>query len=256
MLKSVLKLLINKRRIALTNKIKSEQENDLIKLDGDQYLGYFTKVIPTTVMTVHIDEPIKHPAYYRQIASGIDELSEGDELVFEIASPGGRMDGLEVLLSAIRRTDATTVANINGDCHSAASILALNCDVVSVSPYGSMLVHFVSYGSSGASNHVLKQAEHIKKVSEQLFRDTYKFFLTEEEMTKCIEDDYQLWLDSSQVLERLKIRAEMYQKLYAEQEDDYNCENCHGETCDSYQGCTASIDPAELQYNPDEVAFK
>lgn len=218
----------------MTNKIKSEQEDDLIKLEGDQYLGYFTKVIPTTVMTVHIDEPIKHPAYYRQIASGIDELSEGDELVFEIASPGGRMDGLEVLLSAIRRTDATTVANINGDCHSAASILALNCDVVSVSPYGSMLVHFVSYGSSGASNHVLKQAEHIKKVSEQLFRDTYQFFLTEEEMTKCIEDDYQLWLDSSQVLERLKIRVEMYQKLHAEQEYDYNCENCPGETCDSY----------------------
>lgn len=227
----------------MKNKMKNEQEDDLIKLGEDQYLGYFTKVIPTTVMTVHIDEPIKHPAYYRQIASGIDELSEGDELVFEIASPGGRMDGLEVLLSAMRRTDATTVAQINGDCHSAASILALNCDVVSVSPYGSMLVHYLTFGVGGPSNHVFKHSGHIKKVSERLFRETYYGFLTEEEITRCIEDDLQIWLDSYEIIERLKRRQEI---LQSEQEGSDE-EDCCGNCCNNEDDCCGECTDCEHQ---------
>ena len=231
-------------------------DNDEIKMQ-ENYLGYFSKTIPTEIMTVYIDEPVKHPSYYRQVVQGIEELGDGDQLRFHISSPGGRLDGLEAILAAMSRTDATTIAFIESDCHSAASILALNCDIVSVSPYASALIHFVSFGSAGASNHVLKHAEHIKKTSERLFRDTYKYFLTEEEITRCIEDDYQLWLDADQIAERLEHRQKMQDSnindaalqdsnnvdvALLEEEESYDCENCCGEDCSSYSGCTASID--------------
>ena len=97
-----------------------------------------------------------------------------------------------------------------------------------------MLVHFISFGSAGASNHVLKQAEHTKKVSEKLFRDTYYGFLTEEEINKCIEDDYQLWLDSEQIIQRLEQRQVI---LEAEQDEEYieepneSCNDCNNCSC-------------------------
>lgn len=191
-----------------------EEEN---QLQINKQLEFYTEQISNIAMTVHIDEEIKEPSYYRQVVQGINSLSEGDQITFNISSPGGRLDGLEVVLSAIDNTEAVTIANIAGQCHSAASILALNCNMIYVSPHASMLVHFISFGSAGASNHVLKQAEHTKKVSEKLFRNTYKYFLTEEEINKCIEDDYQLWLDAEQILERLTFRQEKYQEENSEE---------------------------------------
>ena len=189
-------------------------EEDMQSQQG-KHLEFYLEQVSSSIMTVHIDQEILEPAYYRQVVQGIENLSDGDQLTFNIASPGGRLDGLEVVLSAIKNTDAIVIANIAGSCHSAASILALNCDMIYVSPHASMLVHFVSFGSVGASNHVLKQAEHTKKVSEKLFRDTYQYFLTEEEIERCIEDDFQLWLDADQITERLEVRQEC-QKEYQE----------------------------------------
>lgn len=195
--------------------MKNNQFEDEVQVPFNAHLEFYTEQISNIAMTVHIDEEIKEPSYYRQVVQGIENLSDGDQLTFNIASPGGRLDGLEVVLSAIKNTDAIVIANIAGSCHSAASILALNCDMIYVSPHASMLVHFVSFGSVGASNHVLKQAEHTKKVSEKLFRDTYQYFLTEEEIERCIEDDFQLWLDADQITERLEVRQEC-QKEYQE----------------------------------------
>lgn len=195
--------------------MKNNQFEEEVQVPFNAHLEFYTEQISNIAMTVHIDEEIREPSYYRQVVQGIENLSEGDQLTFNIASPGGRLDGLEVVLSAIKNTDAIVIANIAGSCHSAASILALNCDMIYVSPHASMLVHFVSFGSVGASNHVLKQAEHTKKVSEKLFRDTYQYFLTEEEIERCIEDDFQLWLDADQITERLEVRQEC-QKEYQE----------------------------------------
>lgn len=195
--------------------MKNNQFEDEVQVPFNAHLEFYTEQISNIAMTVHIDEEIKEPSYYRQVVQGIENLSDGDQLTFNIASPGGRLDGLEVVLSAIKNTDAIVIANIAGSCHSAASILALNCDMIYVSPHASMLVHFVSFGSVGASNHVLKQAEHTKKVSEKLFRETYQYFLTEEEIERCIEDDFQLWLDADQITERLEVRQEC-QKEYQE----------------------------------------
>lgn len=205
-----------------------EEEN---QLQINKQLEFYTEQISNIAMTVHIDEEIKEPSYYRQVVQGINSLSEGDQITFNISSPGGRLDGLEVVLSAIDNTEAVTIANIAGQCHSAASILALNCNMIYVSPHASMLVHFISFGSAGASNHVLKQAEHTKKVSEKLFRNTYKYFLTEEEINKCIEDDYQLWLDAEQILERLTFRQEKYQ----EENSEESLEEDEPRSCCSYE---------------------
>lgn len=216
--------------------MKNKQNQDIEELLLNEELSYFQRIIPTTIITIPIDEPIRESRYYRQVVSGISELGEDDEIHFKISSPGGQLVGLQTILSAIRKSPATSVAFIEADCHSAASMLALNCDAVSVSDFANMLVHFVSFGSVGPSNHVIKHAEHIRKTSERLFRDTYKYFLTEGEITKCIEDDYQLWLDADQIMERFEHRIEMLQQEQEESQENEPCDCACDEGCNSCEG--------------------
>lgn len=223
--------------------MNTKLNNDSDDLNSSEELGYFCKVIPTTIMTVPVDEPIRESRYYRQVVSGISELDEGDEIHFKISSPGGMLSGLETILAALRRSPATSIAFIDSECSSAASMLALNCDGIVVSDYCTMLVHFVSFGAAGPSNHVLKRAEHVRKVSEKLFRETYEYFLTEEEIDRCINDDLQIYLDADQINDRLVIKRSIIEELAEDGNDEDQEEYKYNE-------------PIELQYDPVSVAFK
>lgn len=198
---------------------KSEDEEEETP-QSDKHLGYFTKIQHRTILNIPIDEPIRDAHYYRQVAKAIADTEEHDQIEFEISSPGGMLDGLISILTAMTKTDATTIAHINGECHSAASILALNCDAIYVSPYATMLVHFVRFGASGKSTDVRLHVEHVHQTSQELFKDTYKYFLTEDEIQRCI-DGLELWLSSDQIQTRLKRKFElMDQELQEESSDD------------------------------------
>lgn len=190
----------------MNKKVKMMPNEDQELLQQEKYLDYTSNTLPIVTITIPIDEPIRESSYYRYVAKGIEDLTENDQVRFNISSVGGMLSGLETLLSALDKTDAVSVACINSDCHSAASILALKCDIIEVTQYAQMLVHYVTFGVGGPSNHVFKHSEHIKKVSEKLFRETYYGFLSEDEINKCIDDDYQLWLDAEQIRERLEQR--------------------------------------------------
>lgn len=201
--------------INLTNKSREDDDDDE---SGSKQLGYFTQTSQATCLTIPIDEPIKEAQYYRQCVQAICNTGEGDQIEFEIASPGGSLTGLVALLTAMEKTLATTVAHINGDCHSAASMLALSCDSIYVSPYASMLVHFVSYGSAGKATDVKSHVNHVHNTSEKLFRDIYEIFLSEEEIEKCI-GGYELWLDSEAIALRLTKKYEFLQAQEDSEED-------------------------------------
>ena len=209
-------------------KSKSKQSNNLEIDDiiqGSESLDFNIKQEVTTrsIMSVCIDEAIKEASYYRYASQAINELTEDDTLQFFINSPGGTFSGLSTLLSSMDYSCCNTVAVIQGDCSSAASMLALSCHEIQVSPLASMLVHFVSYGSVGAASHIKAHVDHTQKVTEGVFRNIYEGFLTEEEIVSCIEQDRQIWLDSEQIIQRLENRLEYFKskaKDAEEEEDD------------------------------------
>lgn len=215
------------------NKVKqfSKQTNPKFNLEDEDegfkplvpQLGYFRKVQTAQCIQIAIDEEIKEASYYRQVAQAIRDTSEGDIIEFDICSPGGRLEGLQVLLSAIYSTEADTIAKINGDCSSAASMLALHCDGVVVSPFATMLVHNVSYSTGHSKNADIKNlVEHISEYSEKLFRETYQYFLTEDEIVRCL-DGYQLYLNADEISERLKIKFEKMKEEQDELEGSCDC---------------------------------
>lgn len=190
----------------LNKTFKNESDEDDIIVSGQQYLEYVERSMSLNQVSVYIDEPVKHPAYYRKVADRISSLGEHDEVRLVINSPGGRLDGLVTLLDAMLQSSAKSTAVISGECHSAASILALNCDEIQVSPYASMLVHFISFGSVGKGSDVRDQVNHTLDYSEVLFRDTYSGFLSEEEMLQVIAGK-EMWLSAQEIADRLQARS-------------------------------------------------
>lgn len=184
----------------------------------DMYLSFAERVIQSTRIIVPIDQSINSPSYYRAVVERMDQLSEIDEVVFRINSEGGRLDGLLSLLDAIDTTEATTIAHIQGDCHSAASILALNCDNVYVSPYASMLVHFVSFGYSGKGMDVAHMVSHTLEQSNRIIVPTYKGFCTDEEIDEIIKGK-QLWLGAEEIQRRLQLKMEYLSKIDKDDEE-------------------------------------
>ena len=225
---------------------KSSDDDDEFK--KELYLGFFADTQQQTCITVPIDGNIEAPMFYRQVVNAINNTSEQDVIEFEINSGGGRLDGLCSLLSAMKRTSAEKIALINGDCHSAASMLALACDAAVVSPYASMLVHNASGGTLGKIADMRGQLEHLNNFTDELFRDTYKLFLSEEEIEDCLGGK-ELWLNASQIIERLQHRQKICQEqAEAEQEDDeqeYLTDGEKEDSCTSSCGKCCDCDEAE-----------
>lgn len=192
---------------------KLSEDLDLISTQPDQ-LGYFFETVSSTKYTVPIDEGIMEPSYYRGIVNMLSQASDQDIVIFRINSPGGRMDGLLSLLDAIETTEAMTIADITGECSSAASILALNCDQCVAGRRAEMLNHEIRYGVGGKNSDNLSHVQHIKKISDKLIWDTYEGFLEDHEIESVLNGK-ELFLDSEEIVERLNARDE-YRKALAD----------------------------------------
>lgn len=211
-----------------------EDEDEDMFIRSSSRLGYFKKTRTQNLIEIPIDEEVKGPSYYRNVAQAIRDSNEDDLIRFYVVSPGGRLDGLMSILSSIWKTGATTEAHIDGFADSASSMLCLHCDNVYVSPLASMLVHQVQYGVGGKSADIQAHVAHFTKFSETFFRDTYKHFLTDEEIQKCL-DGYQLYLNAEQIVERLQNKLNILQAI-REGEQSEECESNDSE-CNQCEGC-------------------
>ncbi len=190
-----------------TQTLKSQDE-DLDDENADSnILGFYKKFKQNTFIQIPIDEDIKGPMYYRGVVQAIGELGQGDIIQFDIASPGGQLSGLVSLLAAISNTEAHVIANIVGSASSAASILALNCHEIYVSEYATMLVHNASYAVGGKAADIHGYVLHLNDISEKMLKDTYRYFLTDQEIEKVISGT-DFWFNAEQITERLQRKQE------------------------------------------------
>jgi len=190
-----------------------DDEDEFIFPTGKNLLDFSVKSRQINNFIVHINQDIKGPDYYSRIFDMLLEAGESDMVSFFIASPGGRIDGLNVLLEGIRLTDAHTVAIIIGEASSAASILALNCNEVVVTASAEALIHSCRFGSSGKAADIAAHTQHTLKTTERLARETYEGFLTPDELQQML-DGKEFYFDAEQLEERLAERVEYMEAKY------------------------------------------
>lgn len=212
---------------------KADEDDDEIFAQGTLPIAVDTRVQHT--FTIPLDEPIGPPSYYRDVVKTIQDASEGDIVRIVINSPGGRMDGCSSILHALAATDATTVAELVGDAYSAASLIALSCDIVQVGENANMLCHSARWGFSGKSMDAVEHALHNKKITDQAMYRIYKHFLSEQEINEVIAGK-ELWLDADEICERLAQREELSQQEDAEEFTETNSQ------FDAHDSCIATDD--------------
>lgn len=178
--------------------------------------------LSTNVFDIILDDNIREPAYYRDAFQVFRQAQRGDRINLILNNSGGRLDSAVCFVNLMNETDAEVVAVLEGETHSAASIIALNAHGVEVKPYASMMIHHASFGSGGTVQNVMDHVNFTSKQTERLIRQTYQFFLTESELDEVIRNR-EIWLTDEEIGERLDI---MFEARKAEGCGDPSCTSC------------------------------
>ena len=134
-------------------------------------------------------------------------------------APGGSMGTGQSLINALMETPAHTVAVLEGHNCSLATMIPLICREIIVTPYTSMMLHSVSGGSHGTMVNQERQAMFFSKLYSDFIEDVYSNFLSPSELDD-MKKGLEIYLNSEEIEERLKKRAELM-----EAEDDEECDS-------------------------------
>ena len=165
---------------------------------------------PVSVHTVFFDEDIGAPSTYRELIHLLYLAEEFDQFIFIINSSGGDLDGALSIIEACKATNANVRAIITGKCHSAASIIALNCNDVMVTESAHSLIHTASYGAYGSTGQVKSNVDFSTKQIKQILENTYGGFLTPTEILD-VHKGVEFWFDAKEIKKRLENKSKFLQ---------------------------------------------
>jgi ATP-dependent protease ClpP protease subunit len=186
--------------------------NDLLDFEPQELGDSYIKSARQDMYShqISFDRSIGEPSYYRGLINLLYMADENTEFNFLINSPGGNLSAAMAIIEAIKSTDAMVRAIITGECHSAASIIALHCHEIIVTESAHALIHTASYGTGGNTHMVQSHVDFSTKMINKILENTYTGFLTAPEL-KDVERGIELWMDADEIKVRLENR-----KVYLE----------------------------------------
>ena len=113
------------------------------------------------MVSINIFEDIT-PYTLSKVSSILESVKDGDDLELNIASYGGEILPTISIIDLIKSKDLKTTANIVGFAASAAAILALSCDVVTMSSLGSLMIHSAWSEMSDSDDPGIKRCNQVQ----------------------------------------------------------------------------------------------
>ena len=148
---------------------------------------------------------------YISVFDMIRHASEEDVIKIYVNSPGGDLFTALQFGRAMGDSDATIIVSVEGQCCSAATIIALAADMVELSNHCVWMCHNYSSGMIGKGHELHSQAEFERDWSIKLMKDIYDGFLSESEIQRML-NGADLWMGADDVMERLNKRQKHMQK--------------------------------------------
>lgn len=142
----------------------------------------------------------------------IRSASQNDVIKIYINSPGGDLFTAIQFMRVLTETDAQVVISVEGACMSAATLIFMCGHQYEISPHSVFMFHNYSSGMAGKGGEMFDRMAHERIWSEKLFQDVYADFLNEREI-KSILDNKDLWMDSDEVIKRLKKKIKKNEKV-------------------------------------------
>lgn len=150
---------------------------------------------------IHLNDEITHCNDYNYELQAIYSANENDTVYLHLCTGGGSLWTACQFRSALTACKATTVAVVEGPCHSAGSMLALCCDDMIVNDTAYMLIHNYSGGDFGKGKELVESVLQGDAWLENVFNKVYKDFLSPEEIAH-VRNDHDLHFFSDEIVSR------------------------------------------------------
>ena len=161
--------------------------------------------------TFYLSGTIGEPNEYISWFEIMRNAGENDIIQIHINSYGGDLFTAIQFLRAIADSPAHVVCSVEGACMSAATMVFLCADSFEVSEHSIFMFHNYSGGTVGKGGEMIDQLMHERKWSQHLLNRIYQDFLTPDEVASVL-DNRDIWMDGEQVLKRLQLRQEKFEK--------------------------------------------
>jgi ATP-dependent protease ClpP protease subunit len=180
---------------------------ELFEIEPEECGGAFITTTKQEIFShlVKFDENIGPPAKYRGLIDLLYLADENAVFNFFINSSGGGLSAAMAIIEGIKGSDALVRAIITGECHSAASLIALNCHEIVVTDSAHALIHTASYGTGGNTHMVQGHVDFSTKMINKMLEKTYSGFLSDSEIGD-VKRGIEIWFDADQIRERLLTR--------------------------------------------------
>ena len=160
-------------------------------------------------LDIYLFESVNAPAVYAEMYHKLLHLPEDKTATIHINNRGGYEQGASTICEALRNTKAKTVGKLSGLVASAATIITMECDDITVAPDTMFMIHESSFDNLGGKFSDMKSFQdfynnHTRATSKA----SYLGFLTEEEIER-IHNGKELWFNADEVLTRWGKRKEL-----------------------------------------------
>jgi len=157
------------------------------------------------IFNIFIFDGIESAEQFIPAIEALQIAKEDDLVMVHLSTPGGSVDATDTFLLALKMCRARIVFIASGGVHSAGTLILMHADEVILSEGFNALVHNGSVGHGGKFNEYAAASDHSRAFMCDLFRKTYKGFLTKDEIERMIEGK-DFWFNADEFRERLKER--------------------------------------------------
>ena len=172
--------------------------------------------------TAYIFEEIGAPYEFFELLNILNTAIEGDLILLNMSTPGGRGDSAVIIRDAIKNSRADVLGSIVGEVASAGTLIALACDGLRVADNADFMCHNFTAGVYGKGHEIKDGSRFLLKNAKGFIKDCYKDFLTKGELKKLLNGkDY--YFNSKELRKRwdnvISKREEAINKVVKEEEE-------------------------------------
>jgi ATP-dependent protease ClpP protease subunit len=167
--------------------------------------------------TMFIDDEITAPCDYRDEFDLLENAQEGDVVVININSGGGRLDTTLQFIALMDSCQGHVVTKLAGQACSGAAMIFLAGHELQVAPLSELMAHSASGGYGGKVSDLAAFAKHNESHVANVMENVYRGFLTEEEIEE-LHKGKEFWMRSDEINERLHKRADLFKQEHEDKQ--------------------------------------
>jgi len=198
----------------------TKMNNDEMTIQPVQPNNLFVTETPEgNIFDLYLVGEIGHPEQYTEVCHALRVAEANDLFLIHINSEGGQVRTGLMLVNAIKESQCQVVGIIEHLCFSMATGVLLACDSFQVNPYSELMIHTSSNFVGGKEHDLFSSVEFSRRQIHKQIRETYKCFLTEEEIEDVIRGT-DLYFNAEEINSRLETYSEYRAELAKEAEGD------------------------------------